>query len=74
MQHTITQLVSYLSVYLEQLYQAVLGLVGLRELLPDVAQISALFVVLKVVRRDFVASKSERHSERSVDRKVTTTD
>ena len=39
-------------VYLELLDQAVLGFVGLQELFPDVIQVSALVVVLEVIRRD----------------------
>ena len=66
-------MVCQLSVYLKQLDQAVLGFASLRELLADVAQIVALFVVLKIVRRDLVTSNSGRHSERSVDREVKTT-
>lgn len=46
-------------VYLELLDQAVLGFVGLQELFPDVIQVSALVVVLEVIRRAHpVTSKS----------------
>ena len=41
-----------LGVYFEQLDQAVFGFVGLKEFLANVAQVSALVIVLEIIRGD----------------------